>query len=232
MTTAERIIQGKKDLDEVKAQGKEAERREKWNKRIEGLKSGWTYGFAGRTWNDETFTPYSDIAMNAGFNLIGLFAYSDITDLKGIMERYGAYLDLSLGASCQNLFANAKATHIPKLILSSATTINTAFNGCTDLISIEELSVPKISSATDAFKNCTSLEEIRISGEIKVRIDFHWSPLSEESVESIVSALSDTVTGQTVTFNLSKIEGIYNGTTNWDKLQATKPNWTFALADV
>ena len=219
-------------LTEVFDAGKEACRREQWNNKINSLKNGWSYGFAGRTWNDETFTPYTDISMSAGYNITGLFTYSAITDLKGILEKYNASLDLSLGANSQNLFANSKVTRIPKLILSDATTLNTAFNGCTDLTSIDELSVPKIVNATNAFYNCTNLREIRISGELKVSVNFGDCPLSQASVESIVAALSDNVTGQTVTFKNSQIELINGATSWWADLVASKPNWTFALLDV
>ena len=223
----------KDKLEVVYESGKEAERREMWNKRMEILlNTGWNYAFAGRTWNDETFTPYTDIAMKAGYNIMGFFANTGFTDLKGIFEKYNTTLDLSKGANSTNLFSSSAVTRIPKLILTAASSINTAFSNCVDLVSIDELSIPKVTSATNAFQNCTSLTEIRISGEIKVSLDLHWSPLSKESIESIVSALSDTASGQAVTFNEAQIETL-NGETNWwNELKATKPNWSFALLDV
>ena len=39
--------QFKDKISEVFDAGKETERREKWNKHIEGLKNGWMYAFAG-----------------------------------------------------------------------------------------------------------------------------------------------------------------------------------------
>lgn len=221
--------------DEGFEEGKEAEKREQWDAKIAGLQKGWTYGFAGKGVNDETFTPYTDIRINSGYNIMNLFAFVGITDLKGIMERYGVSFDLTLGASAMNLFSNAKCTRIPKLPMGSTTNINTAFDACTDLVSIDEIYAPEITSCTNAFRNCTSLEELRITSEIKINgLDLHWSPLSKESIESIVEHLSSTMSGLTVTFNASKIAEIDSaeGGNWWENLKNTRQNWTFALADI
>ena len=221
--------------DEGFADGKEAEKRERWNKHLEGFKTAWSYGFAGMGINDETFTPYADIKMRAGYNIQGLFTFSGITNLKGILEQYGTTLDLKLGANSANLFASSKVTHIPRLLLDSATGFATAFQSCTNLVSIDELYVPKVTSFSNTFQNCTSLEEIRITSEIKINgLDLHWSPLSKTSVESVVEHLSSTTSGLTVTFNASKIAEIdsVEGGNWWENLKNTRQNWTFALADV
>ena len=63
----------------------------------------------------------------------------------------------------------------------------------------------------------------------------HWSPLSKESVENVVSALSDTAEGKTITLNNDYMYAIHNeqcdkGNYTWgDDLTATKPNWFFEL---
>ena len=199
--------------------GKEIQKRERWDNHIESLKNGWTYGFAGRGINDETFTPYTDVKMNAGYNITGLFQYCGITNLKDILVRYGATLDLALGANAANLFANSKVTHIPRLLLNSATGFATAFNSCTDLVSIDELYVPKVTSFSNTFQNCTNLEEIRITSEIKINgFDVHWSEkLSHESLLSIINALANK------TADTSGTEWVCTlGTENLNKLSATE----------
>ena len=190
-----------------------------WTSHLEGLKNGWTYGFAGRGINDETFTPYTDVKMNAGYNITGLFQYCGITNLKDILVRYGATLDLALGANAANLFASSKVTHIPRLLLNSATGFATAFNGCTDLVSIDELYVPKVTSFSNTFQNCTNLEEIRITSEIKINgFDVHWSTkLTHESLMSILNALADKSNDTSGTEWVCTL-----GTENLNKLSATE----------
>lgn len=237
MTTAERIIQGKKDLDEVLDAGKEAESREKWNKHIDALnKSAFTYGFAGKGWNDETFTPFTDIIMPSGRNAGNVFAYSGVTDLKGILESYGTKLKCENALITSGFFQYSLVTRVPEIVLERATTISSMFGNATSLVSVDKLTFPENCTVTNAFQNCTRLNYIRIGGTIGKTIDFHWSPLSKESVESIVSALSDSASGQTVTFNKTKINELNGDTSWWSGLtegeNRPKPNWTFTLSDI
>lgn len=211
--------------------GKKAESRDKWDKQMS--LSGFTYRFAGACWNDETFTPYTDIVSGTA-NIIGLFTYSGITNLKGIMDKYGVSFDLTRSMNATNLFNQSKVTHIPKLSLNSCTILTSGFRDCPALVSIDELSIPKVTNASNAFLGCTSLQEIRISGEIKVSLDIHWSPLSKESVESIVRALSTTSSGLTVTFNNTQMDNI-NGGSNWwvgQYEKATAKGWNVTLMDI
>lgn len=211
----------------------EAEMRENWNKHIDALnKSAFTYGFAGKGWNDETFTPFTDIIMPSGKNAGNVFAYSGVTDLKGILESYGTRLDCKNALTTSGFFQYSLVTKVPEITLKTASSIQGMFSNATSLVSIDSLTFPENCTTTNAFQNCTSLTEIRIGSNIGNTIDFHWSPLSKESVESIVSALSDSASGMTVTFNKTQIDKL-NGNSTWlADLKATKTNWTFALSDV
>ena len=213
---------GSGGYDEGFADGRQTEKRERWDKHMEALKNGWNYAFAGSGITDETFTPYTDIKMSAGYNIIGLFTNSSITNLKGILEKYGTTLDLSKGANSQNLFNASKVTHIPRLLLDSATSLGLAFSSCTDLVSIDELYAPKITSAngwSNTFQKCTSLEELRITSEIKYNsFDVHWSTkLSHESLMSILTALADKTTDTSGTDWVCTL-----GTDNLNKLSDTE----------
>ena len=199
--------------------GAEEQQQAKWLTCINGLHNGWIYGFAGKGVNDETFTPYTNIRINSGYNIIGLFTYCGITDLKGIMERYGVSFDLALGASCQNLFANSKCTRIPRLNLDNGTTLQNAFSGCADLVSIDEIYAPKASSWSNTFQNCTNLEELRITSAIQLNnFDVHWSAkLSHSSLMSIINALADKTTSTSGTQWVCTL-----GTDNLNKLNETE----------
>ena len=118
-------------------------------------------------------------------------------------------LDLSSGSGT-NLFFNANnMKNVVKLIVADKNTYNSWFYGC------------------------SALEEIRFEGTIGKSLDIHWSKkLSMTSLASIVGALSDTVTEQTLTLPTTA-ESNYDSETytgRWKEVVASKPNWTFAYA--
>jgi hypothetical protein len=112
------------------------------------------------------------------------------------------------------------------------------FNACTHLVSIDKLVLPIGQTTFNYwFGSCTALEHITIEGEIGADISFQWSPLSGESIGSVVSHLSDSAAGKTVTFKLSAVnsafetaEGAADGSASeaWAALIATKSNWTIS----
>lgn len=115
---------------------------------------------------------------------------------------------------------------------------NTAgvFEGAESLETIRSITVDENQTFSSWFTNCTALKNIRfVNCVIGNDIDLHWSPLSKESVENIVSALSDTATELTITLNNDYMYAIHNeqcdkgNYTWWDDLTATKPNWFFEL---
>lgn len=140
------------------------------------------------------------------------YMFSTCYDLVEIEE-------VVMGSSCMYMFADSrKLKTIGKLIVR---------NGITGL-------------ASDAppFVNCTALENITIEGVIPYTLKFHSSPLlTAKSVESIVSALSDTASGQTMVFKTAVKQTYYNAHSTeyadadeaWDALCDTKPNWTISL---
>ena len=118
--------------------------------------------------------------------------------------------------------------------------ITDVFNGCTSLKNAGTINFSSVTYASRTFQNCSALEEIRITGEIKIDIDLHWSTkLSKASITSIMGALSTTASGKTLTLSrtavevaFSTMEGVTNGMTSkeWQDLADTRPNWTISLA--
>lgn len=107
------------------------------------------------------------------------------------------------------------------------------FRNASKLRNIEKIIVDSGNAFSNWFYGCTALEEIRFEGVISKSLDLHWSKkLSMLSLASIVAALSDTVTGQTITLPTTAESTYDNATISgaWDNLVATKPNWTFAYA--
>ncbi len=74
-----------------------------------------------------------------------------------------------------------------------------------------------------------NLKTIRFVGTIQYDFGIWDSPLDGDTIRHIVSILSDSTTGKTLTLSESTVEGAMPWEF-WDELVATKPNWTFALA--
>jgi len=110
------------------------------------------------------------------------------------------------------------------------------FENADSLETIRSITVDENQTFSSWFTNCTFLKNISfVNCVIGNDIDLHWSPLSKESVENVVSALSDTAEGKTITFNDARMYAIHNEQcdkgiyTWWDDLRATKSNWYFEL---
>ena len=203
MTVAENLLRAKSDIDEVYEAGKQAEYDRFWDAyQNKGNYEGYSMAFAGTRWNDDTYNPKYDIAVNNVANQ--MYSFSSITDTK-------VSIDVASGISVQlsNTFAYSKLVTIRKLIVREGNSLATAFI------------------------SCTALKNIVFEGVIGRSIDIHWSTLlTADSLESIVTHLSDTATGYTCTLPTTA-ESTYNavhGDGAWSALVATKTNWTFAYA--
>lgn len=137
------------------------------------------------------------------------------------------------GSVANMMFDSAKITDTKVDIIVNATSVNSMFRVCRNLKTVKRLVLPEVTANYNNFAtNCTALENLNIEGVINGTIDLHWSPLSKESVEKIVAALSPTATGLTVTFNKTQIDSINGDSTWFEDLQATKSDWNFAVSDV
>lgn len=179
-----------------------------------------TYLFANPNWNDETFFPKYDINLsgscqevftnNACTNLkkrledcgvrIKSTSSSGITSVNN-MFRNVATTELppiyntgaNSGFSVQRFCDSAKnLIKVPYYeFFEYAVNYNAAFANCSSLIEIEGID---FSSATDTSRvvvGCTSLTTITVYGTIPIGISFADSPLSVESMKSVISCLKD-----------------------------------------
>lgn len=249
MTTAEKLIRAKSDIDAVyeagKAQGGDTEAAFNEGKlaaereRFEVLQKGgkatdYREMFAGASWTDETFKPIYDINPT---NATRMFAFTGIKDLKAVLENQGVVLDFKniVTNGISQMFSNSKVTDIGLVDVSSQGNLNYLFQDASWLVNVEKviLSTNGNQTFTQAFGYNKELVEIRFEGVIGNNIEFKQSTkLSADSLESIVTHLSDTVTGKTVTFPTTA-ESTYNtkhGDGAWAALLATKQNWSIAYA--
>lgn len=99
-----------------------------------------------------------------------------------------------------------------------------------------------LSSATSIggmFNYCNNLREVRFRGEIKKSLDVKYAEkLSKDSIISIISCLSNTTNGLSLTLSAKAVntafetsEGANDGSTSadWETLIAAHTNWTISL---
>ena len=197
-------------IDEVYQSGKQAEYDYFWDiYQNNGMRGNYAYSFYNAGWTDDTYNPKYDL--DCRYVCTQMFTSSQITDTK----RDLTFAPVNSGNNSTHVFYNAKLLKtIRKLIVNEDVTF------------------------VNWFGNCTVLENIVVEGEIANDFDIHYSPLTKDSIISIISALSNAVEGRTATFSLAAInaafqsvEGFNDGVDSeeWMKLVESKPGWTISL---
>lgn len=115
----------------------------------------------------------------------------------------------------------------------SLLTLSSTFSGCTNLKKCMPINCDMVYAFTNAFNNCTALEELTLSGTYNSRtkdpLDLHWSTkLNKASITSVINALSTTTSGLSVTFSQTAVNNAFTSD-EWSALIATKQNWTISL---
>ena len=177
-----------------------------WDKVAPTTRYSYVYAFFGPWWTDDVYNPVRELTIaNASSSPNSTYMYggSMITDTKVPI----------------NLSTNAERVY---------NLVNT-FTSATYLKTIRKLIVNERIAMDNQFTSCTALENLTIEGTIGQNFNAQWCPLTEESILSVVTHLSDTTSGLTCTFKSTAVEAAFT-TEEWNALVATKPNWTFAKA--
>ena len=120
-------------------------------------------------------------------------------------------------------------TKVP-IYASGAKRLNQTFYNSQTLQTIRLLQLSPTCTFTNAFHACIGLVDITIDGEIGQN-GFDLSGcinLSKASFESVISHLSTTTSGLSVTFRNSAKNKVFTDE-EWAALVATRPNWTINL---
>lgn len=204
-------------INEVYEKGKKSEYDEFWDtyqdagSNPKGEKS-YYYAFSGLGWTNSTFKPKYNIKMK--YSNTNAFTYFNGTDLIKLLEDAGVTLDTSLASNLSNLFHYSTVTRVPIIDCRNATSLNLMFGSCYSLKYVEKLIVgEKNTSLSSAFQNCTHLSDITFEGIIANSVNLSSSPLSPESLKSVINALkdysqSDKEYTYTVTFKASAFEAL------------------------
>lgn len=155
-----------------------------------GERKNWSFAFYGSTWNESNFRPIYDIVVVSASE--SMFNTNGIGDLKNHLLSLGIRLDFSQAQTLSNTFAYSKITNIPVLDFSAATKIVQVFDTARSLVTVEKMTVTTQAVFNNAFRSADSLENIIIEGTIGQNgFDVKWSPLTHDSLMSIINALAD-----------------------------------------
>lgn len=198
--------------------------------------------FSGPGWNDETFKPKYDIStIQIGYMF---FARSKISDFISILPKF------EIKNSSQYAFYQCKSvTHLGEITLNDE--MYGTFQGCELLKTIDKLIInwanTKGTNHNSTFNQCSELRNIVIEGEFRGNVSFQYSKkLTKASITSIVNAISNEVSGKTLTLSKSAVDTAFqeldiaeDGSINhykegsqsseWAELIATKSNWNISL---
>lgn len=200
MSIAEKLVTVAENQEKVYDAGKKSEYDAFWGElQNYGKAKSYANAFSYNAWNDKTYNPKYT------------FKVSD----------------------CNNMFfhnTNITDTKVPIDFRGNQGQIFYVFEGCTKLVTIRTLILDGTNqSFSRYFTNCKALENITFEGEIKKNIDFQYSPkLSKESIENIMSCLSENSTGQTLTLSQEAVNNAFTQD-EWNDLIKDKTNWTISL---
>lgn len=221
--------------------GKQAELMRFWKAYQRPSYNPFRLKYAGSTWNATTFTPqYTDFVKGTGKQM---FLQNAVPNIKEAYAKTGCVLDISACTNGEQMFANSMTQELGIMDMSLLTATNTtlemyAYNP--GLWKIEKIiCVAKTLFANSTFGGLSNLQYIRFEGEIGTTINFQaCTKLTKESIESVITHLSDTASGKTATFSLTAVQkafetssGANDGNTSeeWDSLTTTKTNWNISL---
>lgn len=191
--------------------------------------------FYGGVWDFDSFYPACDIrpvgnASHLFYAWERQLGKNHSGSLKKRFEECGVVLDTSQATGLTNAFSYSYITEIPTVdctnLGSSTTNVFAATRA--PYVDIEKLIVNEQLTYVDWFSS-SKVRNISFEGVIGQNINFRNSNLmSKASIESIISHLSDTASGKTLTLSKTAVENAFTDT-EWDALESTKTNWTITL---
>ncbi len=250
MSVTDKLTAIGENVSKVYEAGRRAEYNRFWESfQMNGERTSYIYGFAGDGWNKDTFYPKYDIIPNDNINQIfyqfGLNSQAGGTNTLNLVERAkecGITIRFNKVAFANYAFYYAKISHLPTVNITaySGANVGSIFQDARYTKSIEKVIVSeKLKYQSVAFQNMLALEEIRFEGVIGNTIAIAESTkLSKDSIISIVEALSETATEQTLSLSKKAVnnafgidvddESTYPVGSEYYTLRHSKDNWTFS----
>ena len=227
------------EVDAVSEAGKAAGIRDFWDGYLGPYtRTNMNCMFSGSGWTADNFRPPFDMAPTNALELFYNTSRLSI-DLVEHLSALGVSLDFSNCTNFYYCFFNSEITHVGVIDIRKAA--NTIIMFGEKIHTIDRLVVAENVVFDRSFQRCFGLVNLTVEGTIgKNGFDVSRAPLSKTSLTSIVSALSPTASGLTVTLRLSAVNAAFetaagaadgSSSEEWLALAASKSNWTIALVD-
>lgn len=180
-------------VGEVYEAGKQSEYDRFWDEyQNKGKQMNWgAYAFAGLWWNNMTFNPKYDIITGKG-DASGYFMINGVTNLRDKIDRRGLKLDLTRGTTViGSFFRQSQSVESPDFDSGNCTRMVDVFYEATKMHTIPRFNMTSCTNANNAFYKASALRNITFEGTIPVSISFSYSPLTVESMKSIITHLKN-----------------------------------------
>lgn len=183
-------------VNEVYEAGKTKERSDFWDDYL-SFQQGYNlaYWFAGGGWKKSNFKPTKDFYVCSQMFYCHNYANGENSyDLATHLEELG--VKITHVFNTRDAFYSSRFTRIPELdctdISQNATTYRTFFE-CAYLVTIDKIIIDNDGSRLfdQSFYKCNQLKNIKFEGVIGQTISFSSSPLSVESMKSIITHLKN-----------------------------------------
>lgn len=244
----EKIIQAANNVPIVYQTGYSDSENDFWEQFQQGgSRTNYEYGFSN--WGQEYIRPKYKVVLSGGTKqgerLVSMF--DGCSNLKIIEKEYFDFSqhNYSPTGSVTSTFGNyaifrycESLEEIQDIGLNANFIYYLTFAYCSKLKKIEKIRVTETTTFSGVFNYSEAIEDITIEGTIGQNgFNISWSPnLTKESIVSIVSALSETLT-ETKTITLSKT-AVYNHfsddgknlNSEWSELIKNKTKWSIAFA--
>ena len=190
-----------------------------------------SYLFASPAWGDKTFYPVKDIDLQT--NTFYYFSWWRVPyiDLAQRLDDCGVkILPATKGGAYLQTFANCYVTRLPELDFSSIPTqmFDKTFYNARTLVTIDKLILGEHTGTFNStFHLCDALKNIVIEGTIASNISFSSSPLTVDSMKSIIASLKD-YSGTTTTKTLTLKATASQNLTDEDRQNITNKGWTLS----
>ena len=208
-------------VNEVYGKGKQAGWDEFWDMfQANGQRRCYSYAFAEpvgalvnylSTWS-KGFTPKYPIEYDSLSSTFAYFNKANSTpiDMVNFLNDnniiFTPYNDLTFGISINGIFQMANVSRTPPIQFGMSS-IQNAFYYCTNLVTIETLTIFKPSSTVNcnnSFYYCSKLQNITFEGQFcPTKLNFQWSPLTIESLRSLIDALEDKSAATSKTYKVT-----------------------------
>ena len=195
MTRAEKLQTIAENEQKVFEAGEKSEYDRFWDTYLNPTRSSLAYAFAGSGWLTETFKPKYDIRPELE-GAYYLFNSNRINvDLVEHLNKCGVVLDFSNATNVMYAFYDTRFTRVGEINLSKVTVASSAnnlFSNSSKLVTIDKIVLPSSRvNLTNAFDNCTSLQNITFEGTIRYNLNVQSCPLTHDSLMNIINCLGD-----------------------------------------